>query len=225
MRSIRPRSGCDPATSRQPQQPAPQPPAPTKNDRDARSRSRATPTREAERRLGNAPPPRPPGAGRPRRAGRRRSAGRRRARREPRRSAAPRARPARSTAGSSPSRPTGWRPTSRGRRAGAAPPPRRGAASTPLAPAISDAWPSRPKPVMSVQAWTAPAGSAASASAAAGSAAHDLDGLVDDASSRTPVELDGGPDHAGAERLGQEQHVARPRAGVRQDARRGRWRR
>ena len=42
----------------------------------------------------------------------------------------------------------------RARPSAAGPPPRRSPASTPLAVAISVAWPIRPKPVTSVQAWT-----------------------------------------------------------------------
>ena len=81
---------------------------------------------------------------------------------------------------------------------------------TPLARAISVACPARPNPVMSVHAWTAPGGSRVQRlGRRAVQRAHRRDRLVHHRRRRA-LELDRGADDAGADRLGEEQHVARP---------------
>ena len=92
------------------------------------------------------------------------------------------------------------------------------ASVTPLASAIPDAWPIRLNPVTSVQAWTSPSGRPFTTSAASAiEGAHRGDGRGCGRFGARPnfmaVVID-----ASAERLGQQQHVARPGAGVRQHA-------
>ena len=81
----------------------------------------------------------------------------------------------------------------------------------PLATAISEAWPSRPKPVMSVQACTS---RPCSASAAALFSVRIEATASATTASPARAELDGRADDAGADGLGEQQHVPDPGAGV-----------
>ena len=92
---------------------------------------------------------------------------------------------------------------------------------TPLAAAIAVPWPVRPNPVTSVHALTTSAASARSTCAASRfSRRIDAVAAVELILGRAAL-LGGRRDDAGAERLGEEQFVAGPRARVRQHARSG----
>ena len=83
---------------------------------------------------------------------------------------------------------------------------------TPLLSAISLACPSSPKPVISVAAWTPPAARAVSAAARL---RVSIDAVAASTSSARAFSLlERGGDDAGADRLGQKEHVARERAGL-----------
>ena len=91
------------------------------------------------------------------------------------------------------------------------------AIDTPLALAISVAWPIRPKPVMSVAPWTAPANRSQDVGGRLVQHRHRRDGERDELPPARPF-LDRGPDDAGAEPLGEDQPIAGARAGVGPDA-------
>ena len=88
---------------------------------------------------------------------------------------------------------------------------------TPLARAISLAWPIRPKPVMSVRAVHGAGERAQHVAARLVQRRHRRDGVSDQRIRRALV-LDRGADDAGAEPFGEDQAIAGARAGVGPDA-------